>query len=49
MGIGRAFIATMIRTLFAGAIAGAAGEIALNIVSYTDMLVRARPSSSMPG
>jgi len=39
----------MIRTLVAGAIAGAAGEIALNVVSYGDMLVRARPSSDMPG
>jgi hypothetical protein len=37
------------RTIAAGAIAGAAGEIALNVVSYTDMLVRARPSSQMPG
>lgn len=37
------------RTIAAGAIAGAAGEIALNVVSYADMLVRARPASSMPG
>ena len=39
----------MIRTIVAGAIAGATGELALNVVSYADMLVRARPSSSMPG
>ena len=39
----------MLRTIVAGAIAGAAGELALNVVSYADMLVRARPSSDMPG
>jgi len=39
----------MIRTMVAGAIAGATGELALNVVSYADMLVRARPSSTMPG
>lgn len=39
----------MIRTIVAGAIAGATGELALNVVSYADMLIRARPSSSMPG
>ncbi len=40
--------ADMIRTMVAGAIAGATGEIALNVVAYADMLVRARPSSSLP-
>lgn len=38
----------MIRTLVAGAIAGAAGELVLNVVSYGDMFVRARPASEMP-
>lgn len=37
------------RTIAAGAIAGAAGELALNVASYADMLIRARPSSSVPG
>lgn len=48
LGIGHACPAGMIRTIVNGAIAGAAGELALNVVSYADMLVRARPSSSMP-
>jgi len=39
----------MMRTLVAGAIAGATGEIALNVVAYADMVVRARPASTMPG
>jgi hypothetical protein len=39
----------MLRTILSGAIAGAAGELVLNVVSYGDMLVRARPASSMPG
>ncbi len=38
----------MMRTLVAGAIAGATGEIALNVVAYADMVVRARPASTMP-
>lgn len=38
----------MIRHLLAGAAAGALGTVALNVVSYLDMVVRARPSSSMP-
>jgi drug/metabolite transporter (DMT)-like permease len=38
----------MVRSIVTGAIAGAAGELALNVVTYGDMLVRARPSSSMP-
>lgn len=39
----------MIRTVIAGAIAGAVGEMLLNILSYADMFVRARPASQMPG
>jgi len=39
----------MIRTIASGVIAGATGELALNVVSYADMLVRARPPSTMPG
>ncbi|MCX4391024.1 hypothetical protein OG777_29425 [Micromonospora peucetia] len=31
-----------------GAIAGAVGSVALNMVSYLDMVVRARPASSTP-
>ena len=31
-----------------GAIAGAVGSAALNVVSYLDMVVRARPASSTP-
>lgn len=38
----------MMRTLVGGAIAGAAGESALNVVTYVDMLLRARPASSLP-
>lgn len=38
----------MIHTIVTGAIAGAVGEIALNIVSYADMAIRARPASRMP-
>ena len=38
----------MMRTILTGAIAGAAGELALNVVSYGDMLLRARPASTMP-
>jgi hypothetical protein len=36
------------RLLADGAIAGAVGSAALNVVSYLDMLVRARPASSTP-
>ena len=39
----------MIRTLMTGVIAGATGELALNVASYADMVIRARPASSMPG
>jgi hypothetical protein len=39
----------MLRSIVAGAVAAAAGELALNVVSYGDMLVRARPPSEMPG
>ena len=39
----------MIRTIVSGAVAGAVGETALNVVSYADMLLRARPASRMPG
>ena len=31
-----------------GAIAGAVGSVALNVVSYLDMVIRARPASSTP-
>jgi hypothetical protein len=34
--------------LVAGAVAGAMGTIALNVTTYLDMLVRARPASQMP-
>lgn len=34
--------------LLSGAVAGAAGTTALNAVTYLDMAVRARPSSSTP-
>lgn len=34
--------------LIAGAAAGAAGTTALNVVTYLDMVARARPSSSTP-
>ncbi|WP_319461285.1 hypothetical protein [Micromonospora sp. RTP1Z1] len=36
------------RELVDGAIAGAVGTAALNIVSYLDMVARARPASSTP-
>ena len=38
----------MNRSLLAGLAAGAAGTTALNLVTYLDMVVRARPSSSTP-
>ncbi|MGW3668254.1 hypothetical protein [Streptomyces sp. NPDC005141] len=37
-----------IRPLLYGAAAGAAGTTALNMVSYADMAIRARPASSTP-
>ncbi|MCP2257477.1 hypothetical protein LX15_001162 [Streptoalloteichus tenebrarius] len=36
------------RPLVRGLLAGAAGTVALNVVTYLDMLVRARSSSSVP-
>ncbi|WP_219414116.1 hypothetical protein [Pseudonocardia nigra] len=38
----------MNRSLLAGLAAGAAGTTALNLVTYLDMVVRARPASSTP-
>lgn len=38
----------MANRIVAGAIAGASGVLALNVVSYLDMLVRGRPASSVP-
>ena len=38
----------MLQGLLFGAIAGAAGTIALNVATYIDMLVRGRSSSSVP-
>jgi hypothetical protein len=38
----------MMRRLAAGAVAGSAGTMALNVVTYLDMLVRARPASGVP-
>ncbi|MEC3992343.1 hypothetical protein VSR01_01790 [Actinacidiphila sp. DG2A-62] len=38
----------MMRTLTRGVLAGAAGTTALNTVTYTDMALRGRPSSSTP-
>jgi len=38
----------MLSNLVRGAIAGAAGTVALDIVTYADMALRARPSSEMP-
>jgi hypothetical protein len=34
---------------FSGAAAGAVGTVALNVVTYLDMMVRARSTSDMPG
>lgn len=34
--------------LIRGALAGAAGTVALNAITYADMLVRARPASQVP-
>lgn len=38
----------VIRPLLYGAAAGAAGTTALNVVSYADMVLRARPASATP-
>jgi hypothetical protein len=38
----------MLKRLFLGAAAGAAGTTALNAVTYLDMVLRARPSSDTP-
>ena len=38
----------MLRSLAAGALAGAAGTTALNAATYVDMAVRGRPASSTP-
>ncbi len=38
----------MANRIVAGAIAGAAGVVALNAVGYLDMFVRGRPASDMP-
>jgi len=38
----------MANRIVAGAVAGAAGVVALNAVGYLDMLVRGRPASDMP-
>lgn len=36
------------RPLLASVLAGAAGTVALDVVSYLDMLIRGRPASQMP-
>src|SRR5689334_13855302 len=38
----------MANRIIAGAIAGAAGVVALNAVGYLDMLLRGRPASDLP-
>lgn len=38
----------MLQRALAGAIAGAAGTVVLNAVTYADMTLRGRPSSSVP-
>jgi hypothetical protein len=38
----------MIRAALMGMAAGAVGTVALNVTTYADMVVRARPSSSVP-
>jgi hypothetical protein len=38
----------MLREVLMGTAAGAAGTVALNVTTYADMVVRARPSSSVP-
>ena len=44
----KALMNTAARRMLLGAAAGAAGTTALNIVTYLDMAVRGRPSSSTP-
>jgi hypothetical protein len=41
-------VASLVRALLAGAAAGAAGTTALNGMTYLDMAVRGRPTSSTP-
>jgi hypothetical protein len=38
----------MLRGVLVGTLAGAAGTVALNIVTYADMAVRGRPASEPP-
>ncbi|WP_236238839.1 hypothetical protein [Streptomyces sp. CC228A] len=38
----------MVRSAARGLLAGATGTVALNLVTYGDMVLRGRPSSSMP-
>ena len=38
----------MVRETLIGAVAGAAGTVALNVTTYLDMTVRSRPSSNAP-
>lgn len=38
----------MLRKILMGTAAGAVGTVALDIVTYADMVIRARPSSSTP-
>ena len=38
----------MLRSIVMGAAAGAVGSVALNIVTYADMVIRGRPSSNTP-
>lgn len=38
----------MLRNLLMGAVAGAAGTVALDMTTYADMLVRGRPASQVP-
>jgi len=38
----------MVRETLIGAVAGAAGTVALNVATYLDMTVRGRPSSNAP-
>ncbi len=38
----------MLRNVLMGTAAGAAGMVALNVVTYADMAIRGRPSSSVP-
>lgn len=39
----------MLRSIVMGAAAGAVGSVALNIVTYADMAIRGRPTSTVPG